>query len=293
MAKTWLEAALSGPWTRKNQPRIPITVEEIVADGIAAANEGAAIIHVHPYDPETGRQKDDADIYARIIEGIRAKVDVIVYPTLPSDALPGSELSGVGSWRNAPVVELARRGLLEWSLVDPGSVNLCGYDEIARDKIGQVYLNVETDIREGFAIAEGNGLRTSCAIYEPGFIRLGAALAARYPKLRSPIYRFMFSDGYTFGFPPKPYGLDAYLATLADFAPGAPWMVAGLRTDITPLIKHAVARGGHVRVGLEDLPYQSDRSNTELVAAGAKAILRAGGTLATARDIRATLADIP
>src|ERR1051325_10648314 len=62
MAKTWLEVALSGPWTRKNQPRIPITVEEIVADGIAAAHEGAAIIHVHPYDPETGRQKDDADI---------------------------------------------------------------------------------------------------------------------------------------------------------------------------------------------------------------------------------------
>jgi uncharacterized protein (DUF849 family) len=101
----------------------------------------------------------------------------------------------------------------------------------------------------------------------------------------------MFSDGYTFGFPPKPYGLDAYLDTLADFAAGAPWMVAGLRTDITPLIEHAVARGGHVRVGLEDVPYGCERSNTDLVAAGAKAILRAGGTLASAQDIRAALAD--
>jgi 3-keto-5-aminohexanoate cleavage enzyme len=292
MAKTWLEVALSGPWTRKNQPRIPISVDEIVADGIAAAHEGAAIIHVHPYDPETGRQKDDADIYARIIEGIRARVDVIVYPTLPSDAMPGSELSGVGPFRTAPVEELARRGLLEWSLVDPGSVNLCAYDDIARDKIGQVYLNVESDIRAGFAIAEAHGLRTSCAIFEPGFIRLGAALAARFPKLRPPIYRFMFSDGYTFGFPPKPYGLDAYLATLADFAPGAPWMVAGLRTDITPLIEHAVTRGGHVRVGLEDVPYGCELGNTDLVAAGAKAILRAGGTLATAQDIRAALAGV-
>ena len=109
MPKTWLEAALSGPWTRKNQPRIPISVEEIVADGIAAAHEGAAIIHVHPYDPETGRQKDDADIYARIIEGIRAKVDVIVYPTLPSDPVAGpnsaaSACTGTrrsSSWRGA------------------------------------------------------------------------------------------------------------------------------------------------------------------------------------------------
>ncbi len=292
MTKTWLEVALSGPWTRKNQPRIPVSVAEIVADGIACAEAGAAIIHVHPYDEATGRQKDDADIYARIIEGIRAKVDAIVYPTLPSDPVPGSELSGVGAHRHAPVEELARRGLIEWSLVDPGSVNLSGYDEIAQDKVGSVYLNVESDARAGFAIAEHYGLRPSCAVFEPGFIRLGAALAARYPKVKTPLYRFMFSEGYTFGFPPKTYGLDAYLATLADFAPHAPWMVGGLRCDITPLIAPTVAQGGHVRVGLEDMAYGCDRSNAELVAAGVKEILRAGGTLATAQDIRAALAEV-
>lgn len=292
MPKTWLEAALSGPWTRKNQPRIPVTVAEIVADGIAAADEGAAIIHVHPYDPETGRQKDDADIYARIIEGIRAKVDVIVYPTLPSEAQAGSELSGVGAYRHAPVEELARRGLIEWSLVDPGSVNLCGYDEIAKDAVGSVYLNVESDIRTGFAIAEHHGLRPSCAVFEPGFVRLGAALAARFPRLKTPTYRFMFSEGYTFGFLPKLYGLEAYLATLGDCALHASWMVGGLRCDITPLIEPTVSRGGHVRVGLEDMAYGCERSNAELVAAGAKAILRAGGTLATAEDIRVALAKL-
>jgi 3-keto-5-aminohexanoate cleavage enzyme len=291
MERTWLEVALNGPWTRKNQPRIPIAVAEIVADGIAAANEGAAIVHVHPYDPETGRQKDDADIYARIIEGIREKVDVIVYPTLPSEAVGGTELSGVGAYRHAPSEELARRGLIEWALVDTGSVNLCGYDEIARDAVGLVYLNVESDIRTGFRIAESYGVRPACAVFEPGYIRLGAALAARFPRLKTPTYRFMFSDGYTFGFPPKLYGLEAYLATLKDYAPHSPWMVAALRTDITPLIEHAVARGGHVRVGLEDMPYGCDRSNAELVAAGAKAIMRAGGTLASPQDIRAALAE--
>ena len=291
MPKTWLEAALSGPWTRKNQPRIPVTVAEIVADGIACAEAGAAIIHVHPYDEATGRQKDDAYIYARIIEGIRAKVDVIVYPTLPSDPVTGSELSSVGAHRHAPVEELARRGLIEWSLVDPGSVNLSGYDEIAQDKVGSVYLNVESDARAGFALAQQFGLRPSCAVFEPGFIRLGAALAGRFPGLKTPLYRFMFSEGYTFGFPPKLYGLEAYLATLMDSAPDAPWMVGGLRCDITPLIEATVGRGGHVRVGLEDMAYGCDRSNAELVAAAAKAIIAAGGALASAQDIRAALAE--
>ena len=83
MAKVWIEAALNGAWTRERQPAIPISVAEIVADGVAAVEAGAAIVHLHAYDVATGRQRDAYEIYAPIIEGIRAKVDAIVYPTLP------------------------------------------------------------------------------------------------------------------------------------------------------------------------------------------------------------------
>ena len=69
--KTWVEVALNGPWSRKTQPRIPITVDEIVEEGIACVKAGASIVHVHAYDDATGRQKDDPDLYARIIGGIR------------------------------------------------------------------------------------------------------------------------------------------------------------------------------------------------------------------------------
>jgi 3-keto-5-aminohexanoate cleavage enzyme len=54
----WLEAALSGPWGRELQPKIPISVREIVDEGIACAKEGAAVVHVHAYDEATGRQRD-------------------------------------------------------------------------------------------------------------------------------------------------------------------------------------------------------------------------------------------
>jgi hypothetical protein len=81
--KTWLEVSLNGPWSRDRQPGIPIAVRDIVTEGIACARAGAAILHVHAYDEKTGRQKDDAELYAAIIEGIRAKEDVVVYPTLP------------------------------------------------------------------------------------------------------------------------------------------------------------------------------------------------------------------
>src|SRR6185295_4766507 len=124
MSKTWLEVALNGGLTRESQPHVPVSVEEIVADGIACVKAGAAIVHVHSYDVATGRQKDDADLYARIIEGIRSKVDAIVYPTVIGGTERGSEVTRVGADRYAAVVGLAERGLLEWTVCDPGSTNI-------------------------------------------------------------------------------------------------------------------------------------------------------------------------
>ena len=287
MSKVWIEAALNGPWGRERQPGIPVAVEEIVADGIAAADAGAAIVHVHAYDPSTGRQHDTWETYARIIEGIRAKVDVIVYPTIP---LAGSDYASANAqMRFAHTAELARRGLLEWTVCDPGSCNFARFDEVEDAASGFVYQNPMADIREGLRISTEHKLHPGYAIYEPGFTRLGAALAAVHPGLPQPIYRFMFSDEFAWGYPTKAQYLDSHLALLAECDAGAPWMVAGLGVDIRPLIAPAVARGGHVRVGLEDAPWRTDLSNRAWVEVAAKAIRAAGGEPATTRDVRTTL----
>ena len=285
MSSTWLEVALNGPWSRSRQPRIPITVAEIVAEGIACVGEGAAIVHVHAYDEATGRQRDDADIYAAIIEGIREHADAIVYPTIPF-AGSADAPAATAEARFAAVEALATRGLLEWAVVDPGTVNIAHRDDIARDRDGFVYANPESHVRRGLELAAAHGFHPGYAIYEPGFLRLGAALAARYPAAPQAIYRFMFSDGFTFGYPPEPFALKSYLELLAREAPGAPWMVAGLAVEIGPLIGETVARGGHVRVGLEDAPLGSEEGNVQRVEAAARAVQDAGGTLATAAEVR-------
>src|ERR1700724_1204630 len=121
MRKVWIEAALNGGWTRERQPTIPISPDEIVADGIAAAQAGAAIIHLHAYDMTTGRQRDDYETYAPIIERIRAKVDAIVYPTIP---IAGSGYAGDLLGARERYVHLERlppAGLVGWGVIDPGS----------------------------------------------------------------------------------------------------------------------------------------------------------------------------
>lgn len=286
----WIEAALNGPWTRRVQPGIPITVEDLVADGIACAKAGAAIIHVHAYDATKGVQCDDWEIYARIIEGIRARIDVPVYPTLPfpgSDPAPAT-LDANGRFRHTE--ELARRGLIEIAVVDPGSVNFSRLDEVATAKLGPLYLNPEDHVRRGLELARQFGFHPSYAIYEPGFTRLGAAFAAAMPDLPVPIYRFMFSTTFAWGFPPEPYALEAHLKLLAACHPGAPWMIAGLGVDIRPLIADAVPRGGHVRVGLEDAPFGTELSNVQWVEAAAQLVRAAGGEPATVAEVRVALA---
>ena len=66
--------------------------------------------------------------------------------------------------------------------------------------------------------------------------------------------------------------LDAHLRLLNACAPGATWMAAGLGVDIRPLIAPTVARGGHVRVGLEDAPWRTPLSNRRSVEEAARLV---------------------
>lgn len=284
----WLECALNGPWGRDLQPTIPISADEIVEAGIAAYGEGAAILHFHAYDETTGRQRDDADIYAPIIERLRRATDAIIYPTLP---IAGSTLSGPGGSaieRFSHVEALAKRGLIEWAVIDPGSVNFTRRDSSGRHMPGFLYANPEDHIRHGLQLAALYGFHPSFAIYEPGFTRLGAFLARTIPGPKA-IYRFMFSEQFAWGFPPKPYALEAHLALLTEEAADSPWMIAGLGVDMSDLIAIAVSKGGHIRCGLEDARLATPFDNGVLTALAAREIRKAGGTLATAAMVRAGL----
>lgn len=286
MRKVWVEVALNGGWSRKHQPGVPQTVDEIVADGIACARAGASIVHTHAY-ADDGRQTFDWQVYARIIEGIRAEIDVPVYPSYP--IIPATEAQGDAASRFAHVEALADRGLLEFAVIDPGSVNLTWTTTTAGARPADIYRNPEAHIRHALDFANRKGLHPAFAIYEPGFTRAGAALA-RVAGVKPPLYRFMFSDKFAFGFPPRSYALAAHLALLEEAMAAAPWMIAGLAVDVRPLIGEAVARGGHVRVGLEDAPLGSTMTNLAWIEDAVRLVRGNGAEPASGADVRQGLA---
>lgn len=275
----WLEVALNGGAGQAYQPNIPITPQAIIAQGIECAQAGAAIIHLHVYN-EQGISVEDADIYSRVIEGIKSKCDVIVYPTLG--------LSGDIDQRFEPIRILAERGLLEWGVVDPGSVNISHRSMVANGVDGIHYPNPDAHIRAGLELAQKNNWRPAFAIYEPGFARLGAAMAAAYANLKTPIYRIMLSDNLLFGMQPSAMAVRFYAEHLALEAPGAPWMLSGLDADIEAISPLALELGAHLRVGLEDAPFGTDKSNLQLLETALATIADSSRSLASVAQIRAS-----
>lgn len=285
--KVWVEVALNGAWTRGPQPHIPVTAAEIVEDAVACVKAGAAVIHAHTLDPDTGRQNMDPDNCQAFIEGIRERVDAIVYPTAVAIPMPEN-------WeqRYATTVELAKRGCLEWGVLDPGSCNFAMID--SRSSLfgseGDVYVNPPGALKVGIDLAAKHNWHPAYACYEPGFVREGAKIFREQPAAPVPVFRFMFTSGFTFCFPPEDWALEAMARLVERECPGAPWMAAGLSVDVLPLIPKIVELGGHVRVGLEDAPFGSTRRNVEWVEAAVAAIQKAGAEPATASEIRETLA---
>ena len=282
----FIEAALNGPWSRKRQPLMPVTTNALITEGIECARAGASVIHIHVYDPSTGQQFEDFDAYRAVIEGIREVEDVIVYPTLPLSGFGTTAQTSTPDDRFSVVAQLAEAGLLEWSVIDPGSTQINELKPAEGEGVQFLYLNSEAEIRHGLELASLYEFVPSFAIYEPGFVRLGSMLCQLTKGCPKPIYRFMFSDKFSFGFPPEDIYLEAYIKLLNFCDPEAIWMIAGLQVDLESIIEASLAAGGHIRTGLEDAPFHSSEGNLDLVKQAAETVCDANYDIGTATQFR-------
>jgi uncharacterized protein (DUF849 family) len=128
------------------------------------------------------------------------------------------------------------------------------------------------------------------SIFEPGFLRAALSYwrAGKLPP--GTMLRFYFGGseneapgGFWFGLPPTATALDAYLELLGDCP--LRWSVTVVGGDLfaTDLPALALARGGHLRVGLEDHRGRAV-ANEELVAEAVKTVEESGRSVATCAD---------
>ena len=221
------------------------------------------------------------DLHRRIIEGIRARCDAIVYSSTAMRLLGQPSL---GAERFSVDEALVKEGLLEWLVLDPGSMVMAHESDLAS---GYVYLNEVGEIIKGYRLAKDHGLSLAVAIYEFGFARLARRMASSVVKDRDPaIYRLMYSQGFSYGLPPSAASLRLTHEALGLLGINR-WMLAGLDFDVFALARDALELGCDLRTGLEDAPRGCGRTNLELVKQAVAACRAAGCDLATPADIRA------
>ena len=83
MQPVMITAAMVGAeLTRDQQPNLPTSPQEIISAAVECYETGAAIIHIHVRDAD-GNPTQDAGIFREVVEGIRARCDVISGPIRP------------------------------------------------------------------------------------------------------------------------------------------------------------------------------------------------------------------
>ncbi len=257
-----VEAAINGA-----NPDAPRTPDEIVECALACFDAGAAVVHNHVDMFGTGHEA--AARYREAWDPIRAKrPDALLYPTI----------NGIGpvEERYSHITPLAEDGGLRIGVIDPGSVNLGA---------SFAYVNSGSDIEHQWQLCDRFGLVPGMSIFEPGFLRAALAYwrAGKLPP--GTMLRFYFGGreaeadgGFTFGLAPTERALDAYLELLGDCP--LPWSVTVVGGDLfaTDLPELALARGGHLRVGLEDHRGRV-AANEELVAQAVEKVRASGHPL--------------
>lgn len=240
-------AALTGSRiSRAQTPHIPITPAEIVREGVAAWEAGAAVLHVHVRDPGTGLGTQDLGLFREVVDGLRAATDAVL--CLTTSGIPG---------RNLPVEErLAPLSLQpEMASFDAGSINT---------EAG-VFLN-EPGFLDALALAaRRHGVKLELECFDTGMVATALRYVAEGKVAGPPHFQFVLGSRY---------GMPATAATLVHVVgmlpPGATWSVIGIGRHQTPMAMLALAMGGHVRVGLEDNIYyrkgELATGNAQLVA---------------------------
>lgn len=286
MAKVIIESAINGNALRKLNPHIPYTPEEIANDAIATCKAGAALIHFHVRDPETGKWVQDVPYYAEVYRRARAGSKALLWPTFPTD--------GDGKKRFSHFIELSKDPATKPDLGagDMGSVNLVSYNPQSKKIQDEnfIYCNSYTTIRYFLENSRELGLRPTLQIFDASFLR-AALVFLEQGVLTEPLLLKFYLGGpeLPFGLPPTLKSLEAYLDMLKGVRVN--WFGATLGGDNLPLVPVIVSLGGHVRVGLEDYQYarEGQFTNPQIVERAVTTIRAMGHEVATPDEARKIL----
>ena len=266
-SEAFITCAVTGAGdTVSRSPRVPVTPEQIAQSAIEAARSGAAVVHLHVRDPDTGQGSREISLYRRAVELIRAAdVDAVINLTAgmggdlvlggPQSPLPpahdGTDLVGAHE-RLAHVAALRP----EICTLDCGTMNFAAGGDYVMANTPDMLRAMAGEIRE-------LGVRPELEVFDYGQLVMVKDLIAE-GLIDNPAL-VQLCMGIRYGAPDDPRTL---LGLVELLPPGTIFSAFSIGRMQLPYVAMAVLAGGNVRVGLEDNLYLGpgeQATNAELV----------------------------
>ncbi|MET8730099.1 3-keto-5-aminohexanoate cleavage protein [Streptomyces parvus] len=283
-----ITCALTGAGdTVGRSPHVPVTPEQIAASAVEAAGAGAAVVHIHVREPETGAPSRDPRLYREVVERIRETGtdvvinltagmggDLVIDPEAPLRQLPGTDL--VSGLDRLPHVEEL---LPDICTLDCGSLNFGDGSNL--------YVSTPDMLRTGAQRIQELGVRPELEIFDTGQLWFAKQLLAE-GLLDDPTV-FQLCMGIPWGAPADP----GVLQSMVNMLPrNAQWASFALGRMQMPWVAQSILLGGHVRVGLEDNLYLGKgvkATNGQLVERAVRIAESLGSRVATPDEAREKL----
>lgn len=282
--------------TPSMSPHLPITANQITEQAVAAAEAGAAILHLHARNPETGQPDQTPDGFAPFLPRIKQQTDAVLnvttggspYMTVEERALPAATFQpevaslNMGSMNFGlyPMLNRYKEFQFDWERA---------HLEGSRDL---VFRNSFQDIEYVLNTCYGNGTRFEFECYDISHLYNLAHFADR--GLVKPPFFVQSVFGLLGGIGPHPEDV-LHMKRTADrlFGSDYRWSVLGAGANQFRIAAQSAALGGNIRVGLEDSlwagPGELAKSNAVQVEKVRQIIEGLGLSVATPDEAREIL----
>jgi len=295
--KVIITCAITGAiHTPTMSPYLPITPEQIASEAIAAAEAGAAILHLHARNPENGKPDQTPEAFLRFLPRIKAATGAAInittggspYMTIEDRVKPAATFKpevaslnmGSINFGLYPLLDKFKTFKFDWEKA---------HLEATRDL---VFRNSFKDIEYILKTCYDNGTRFEFECYDIAHLYNLAHFAAR--GLVKPPFFVQSVFGLLGGIGSHPEDV-AHMKRTADrlFGDSYRWSVLGAGAAQLRVAAQAAALGGNIRVGLEDSLWAGKgklaKSNAEQVQLARKIIEGLGMQVATPDEARAIL----
>lgn len=257
MAKVIISCAVTGSvHVPTMSDALPVTPDEIAEQSIAAAEAGAAILHLHARIPEDGRPTGDPDVYAQFLPVIKQRTDAVINITTGGSVIMTVKDRLAAAVRFKPEMCSLNMGSINFAFFPAAKrISSWKYDwekDYVVNSDDYIFRNTFRDIATILETLADAGTRFEHECYDVGHLYNLAHFLDR--GLVKPGFFVQMIFGILGGIGPDLENLYIMKQT-ADRLFGRDtfqWSVLAAGRHQMPFLTQAALMGGHVRVGLED-----------------------------------------